>query len=185
MKGKLKELKKKEKRMIQYDWIIKVIFLAFIITMFFSFLCETFLPKVNIYIGILLVIIFIVIGIIFDMIGVAITSADEAPFHSMASRNVKGGKEAIKMIKNASKLSSFCNDVIGDICGIISGTAGVSIALSISNSLNINYFIVCLLVTALIASLTIGGKAIGKSAAINKSNYIIYRFAKLYSFFNK
>jgi hypothetical protein len=38
-------------------------------------------------------------------------------------------------------------------------------------------------VTALIASITIGGKAMGKSYAINKSEVIIYKFAKIISLF--
>lgn len=29
----------------------------------------------------------------------------------------------LNLKKNADKVSSFCNDVIGDICGIISGAA--------------------------------------------------------------
>ena len=87
--------------------------------------------------------------------------------------------------KNADKVSSFCNDVIGDICGIISGSAGVIIATFLANTFEINIFIVTLLVTAIIAALTIGGKALGKSIAINKSNYILYEFSKLVSHFYK
>ena len=106
------------------------------------------------------------------MIGVAVQAADVAPFHSMNSRKIKGADIAVKFKKNADKVSSFCNDVIGDICGIISGTAGSIIALKISNLLSLNSFYTILFITALISSLTIGGKAIGKSIAINKSNYI-------------
>ena len=41
-----------------------------------------------------------------------------------------------------------------------------------------------LFVAAIIASLTIGGKAIGKSFAVNNSNEILYNFAKFVSYFN-
>ena len=119
------------------------------------------------------------------MIGVAVTSADEKPFHSMSARKVKGANIAVMFKKNADKVSSFCNDVIGDICGIISGSAGVIIATFLANTFEINIFIVTLLVTAIIAALTIGGKALGKSIAINKSNYILYEFSKLVSHFYK
>jgi hypothetical protein len=119
------------------------------------------------------------------MIGVAVTSSDEQPFHSMSSRRIKGAKTAVKLKKNADKTSSFCNDVIGDICGIISGAVGASIASSISLKFNIPIFISSLFITALIASLTIGGKAIFKSIAINKSNEILYEFAKVIDFFIK
>ena len=159
--------------------------LAFVISITFSFISETILPNVNVVIGILLVIIFILLGVIFDMIGVSVTSADEKPFHSMNSRKVKGAGVAVKFKKSADKVSSFCNDVIGDICGIVSGSAGTIIAIALANSLHVDKFVITLVVTALIASLTIGGKALGKSYAINKSNLILYKFAKFISNFYK
>ena len=117
------------------------------------------------------------------MIGISITVADIKTFNSMATKRVKGAKLAVKLIKNAEKMSSFCNDVIGDICGILSGSTGAAIALGISEQLNFNTLITSLIVTALIAALTIGGKAIGKSIAMNKSNEILYNFAKILSIF--
>ena len=128
---------------------------------------------------------FIAIGILFDIIGIAIATADEKPFHSMNSRRVKGADVAVLFKKNADKVSSFCNDVVGDICGIVSGSTGSIIALNIASKLEIDKFIVTLLITALIASLTIGGKALGKSFAINKSNVILYKFSKFVSCFYK
>ena len=64
---------------------------------------------------------FIGLGIVFDIIGVAVTAADERPFHSMAAHKTPGAREALGLIRRANKVSSFCNDVVGDICGIISG----------------------------------------------------------------
>lgn len=180
-----KELKRKKLELIDYGWIIKIIILAFTISFAFSFLSETIIPNVNIVVGIIILFIFILIGILFDMIGVAVQSADVAPFHSMNSRKVKGANIAVKFKKNADKVSSFCNDVIGDICGIISGTAGSIIALKIANVLGFNSFYVILIVTALISAITISGKAMGKSIAINKSNYILYEAAKVISQFYK
>ena len=103
----------------------------------------------------------------------------------MNSRRVKGADVAVLFKKNADKVSSFCNDVVGDICGIVSGSTGSIIALNIASKLEIDKFIVTLLITALIASLTIGGKALGKSFAINKSNVILYKFSKFVSCFYK
>ena len=80
-------------------------------------------------------------------------------------------------------MSSFCNDVIGDICGIISGSAGVVIASKLASILNVNTFLVSLIVTALIAAATIGGKALGKGVAISKSNDILFMFSKVIAFF--
>ena len=174
-----KELKKDKLKKANYKWVFKITIVAFFLSIFFSLISESLIPKVNIVIGILILIIFILIGIIFDMIGVAVQSADEAPFHSMNSRKIKGAKEASMFIKNADKFSSFCNDVIGDICGIISGTAGSIIALSIARKFNLDSFIITLIVTGIISAITIGGKAYFKSIAINKSNYILYNFARM------
>lgn len=185
LKVQIRRKEKKSKEKPNFKWILKIMGLAFVISLFFSFVSETILPNVNVIIGIFLVIVFILIGVLFDMIGVAVTSADEKPFHSMNSRKVKGADVAVKFKKNADKVSSFCNDVIGDICGIVSGSAGAIIALALANTLHIDKFIVTLIITALIAALTIGGKALGKSYAINKSNLILYEFAKVVSTFYK
>ena len=124
------------------------------------------------------------IGVVFDIIGVAVTAADEAVFHSMNSRKVKGANIAVKFKKNADKVSSFCCDVIGDVCGVISGTAATAISVLLVLNYNFNAILIALVVTGIISSLTIGGKAIGKSFAINKSEIILYTFAKIvYNFY--
>ena len=179
--GIQKELRKKKKELVDKKWIIQIIGMAFLISFVFSFLSETTIPKVNVFLGIIILILFILIGILFDIIGVAVTSSDEAPFHSMNSRKVKGADIAVMLKQNADKVSSFCNDVVGDICGIVSGTASSIIALSLADTFHMNNFLITLFVTAIVASLTIGGKAIGKSFAINKSNYILYEVSKIIS----
>ena len=150
---------KKKKR---NNWPLIVTILAFTISLLFSFMSESVMPKVGIIVGIMILILFIFIGIIFDMIGVAVTSSNEEPLHAMSSKKIKGAKKAVSFKKNADKVSSFCNDVIGDICGIISGSAGVSVAKGLASTFNLNIFYTGLIVTALIAALTIGGKAFCK-----------------------
>lgn len=160
-------------------WTIKIILLAFIISMIFQSLSETIMPKVNLISSIIILILFILIGIIFDMIGVAITTCDIKPFHSMNSKKMKYASTGIKLINNQAKVSSFCNDVIGDICGIVSGSAGVIIAASLSAKLNTNLLLTSLIVTSTIAALTIGGKSIGKEIALKNNVFIIKTFSKL------
>lgn len=137
------------------------------------------MPKVNIFTGVLLLILFIFIGIIFDMIGVAVTSTDEEPLHAMNSKKLKGAKKAVSFKKNADKVSTFCNDVIGDICGIISGSAGVTISFAIAKKFNLNEFWISLIITSTIAALTIGGKAFCKKIALDNNNKIVYMTAKV------
>lgn len=173
----------KNKKLINYQWIAKITITTFFISLVFSLLSETMIPNVNIFISIILVLLFIGLGILFDIVGVSITVADEKTFHSMAAKNVRGATLAVKLIKNAEKVSSFCNDVIGDICGIISGSTSASIAIMLASKLNVNLLVISLIITALVASMTIGGKAIGKSIAINKSDAIIFRFSSFLSLF--
>ena len=180
---KKKEKIKKEK--VNVKWIITIIVVSFIISFCLSFIANSTIPNLSLLLGIIITLIFIMIGILFDIIGVAVTSAEEAVFHSMNSRKVKGANVAVKFKKNADKVSSFCCDVIGDICGVISGAAGTTIAAILITKYNFNILLVGLLVTAIISSLTIGGKAIGKSFAINKSDIILYEFAKFISNFYK
>ena len=127
--------------------------------------------------------IFIVIGIIFDMVGVAVTIADEAPLNSMAAKKVYGARTAISLKKNANRVSSFCCDVVGDICGIISGSAGAVIVLNLVNNFNWNELIVTVLVMAIVSALTIGGKALEKIYAMKHSNEILLKSAKVLSLF--
>ena len=167
------------------SWIIKIVILSFIISVSFSFISEMTIPKLNIMLSIIICLVFILIGILFDMIGVSVTASDEAIFNSMASKKIRGAKLAVKFKKNADKVSSFCNDVVGDISGIISGAAGAVIAIRLSTILNMNPLLITLLITGLISSITIGGKAIVKGRAIKRSNIILHRFTKILSLFYK
>ena len=180
-----KQLTKKDKNKVNWSWIIKIIVITFIISILFSFISETAIPNLNIFLGIILTLLFVLIGVMFDMIGVAVTAADEQVFHSMASKKIKGAKLAVKFKKNADKLSSFCQDVIGDICGIVSGSTGAVISIKIMNKLNTDSLLVTLIIMGIISALTIGGKAIEKAIAMNKSNEILYKFSHIVSYFVK
>lgn len=171
------------KKNTDFKWISIVTILAFTISILMTLFSKVTLENVSLIIAILITFIFILLGIIFDVIGVAVTSGDPVAFHSMSARKVKGGKVGVKLLKNTSKVSSVCCDVIGDVCGIVSGTSGVVIVSLIIKQTNINELLVSLLVTGIISALTIGGKALGKGFAINKSKEIITIVSKILSFF--
>ena len=178
-----KQLSKKKKNRVNYDWITKILILSFVISVVFSFISEIAIPNVNLFWSIIITLLFILIGVIFDMVGVAVTASDEAVFHSMAANKVRGAKIAVKLKKNADKMSSFCQDVIGDVCGIVSGSTGAVISLKIMEIMNSNSIFITLIIMGIISALTIGGKAIEKAFAINKSNEILYRFSVILSYF--
>lgn len=183
LKIQTRRKEKLKKEMIDFQWIRRIICISFVLSFSLSFIAELTVPNLNLGLGILITLFFIVIGILFDIIGVSITAASAKVFHSMNSRKVRGANVAVKLIKHSEKVSSFCCDVVGDICGVISGATAVTIAKLLSVNFHFNLLFTTLVVTAVISSLTIGGKAIGKSFAINKCDIIIYEFSKFISYF--
>ena len=139
-----------------------------------SFLSDEIMSNSSIGVAFLILLLIVFIGIVFDVIGVAVTSADEKPFHSMAARKVPGSMEAIRLLRNAERVSSMCNDVIGDICGVVSGSASATIAAQVLQNFTFSFpQIITLLMSALVAGLTVGGKAIGKTIAIYSCTKIV------------
>lgn len=171
------------KNKTDFKWVFIVTILAFVISIMMTLFSTVTLENVNLLVAILITFLFILLGIVFDIVGVAVTSGDEVAFHSMSSRKVKGGKIGVKLLKNTDKVSSVCCDVVGDVCGIVSGTSGVVIVSLIIKLTDINELMVSLLVTGLISALTIGGKALGKGFAINKSKEIVTIVSKVLSVF--
>ena len=165
----------KKERMKAAKWVITIFFVTIFISGSISLLSDILMENSTMAaaFGILLVI--ILVGIIFDIIGMAVASADEKPFHSMAARKVPGASEAIRLLRNAERVSSICNDVVGDICGVVSGSASATIAAQILRNFDFTWpQIISLLMSALAAGLTVGGKAIGKSFAVNSCTSIVH-----------
>ncbi len=163
-------------------WSLTILFGSFFLSVVFNAVSETALSNVNVVPAFFILAGFILLGIIFDIFGVATTTADEKPFNAMSSKRVKGAKEALWLVKNAEKVSSICNDVIGDICGIMSGSTAAIIIASLPLS-GTNALLMSLVITGFVAGVTVGGKAFGKGFAITKSNDIVFFLAKTIRFF--
>lgn len=163
---------------MKLSWPVKVFFITFFLAAAFSGVTNL-IAEFNIIALSIILLVVIFIGILFDMIGVAALTSKKENFHAMASKKIKGSKEAINMLNNANMVATICNDVVGDICGIISGGFGAVLAISIAESADISLVISTIIVTALISSLTVGGKAVGKTIAIKKADNIIFRVAKI------
>ncbi len=103
------------KRLHRNKWALKITILTFLISILFSLFSETVLEQSDILSALLILLVIIVIGIVFDIIGVAVTASSEVPFLSMASRKIPGAKQSITLIRSAHLVSSICNDVVGDI----------------------------------------------------------------------
>lgn len=165
-------LKKERNKSIR--WVVTIFFVTMLISGTISFISDEIMESSSMVVAFLILLIIVLIGILFDIIGVAVTSADEKPFHSMAARKVPGGQEAIRLLRNAERVSSICNDVVGDICGVVSGSASATIAAQILRNFEFTFpQVVTLLMSTVVAGLTVGGKAIGKTFAINSCTAIV------------
>lgn len=169
-------------------WSVFIFFVTFILAAIFSIVSTSVLEGVSWGIGMLIVIVLVGIGILFDMMGIASTAANEIPFHGMAAEKVKGSKQAILIIRNADRFSNICNDVIGDISSIVSGAASALVVIKLISNLNMNSegilaFVTSIVVAATVSGMTVGGKALGKSFAIHKSNTIILTIGRVFYFF--
>ena len=125
-----------------------------------------------------LIILFIVvlIGVIFDTIGTAAAAATIPPLNAKAARREEGARKAVELVKNADRVANFCNDVIGDITGVISGgIAAVIIYQLFAHSSPGSDFYPRIILTAMVAALTVGGKAWGKYFALRKSTEILLK----------
>lgn len=161
-------------------WIAAIAVVSFFIAIVMSVISESILRNTDVLIAFIVLIIIIFIGVLFDAVGIAVAASKEKTFHSMASNRIKEAKTAVRVVRNAGMVSSICNDVIGDICGIISGVATAIIISRIVEVYGIkDSALMSVMLSGLVASLTIGGKAVGKEVGIKKSDKIVYELAKL------
>lgn len=161
-------------------WALTIFLVTIAVSATISFTSNEIMDRSSIAVAFLILLFIIAVGIVFDIVGVAVTSADEKPFHSMASRRVPGAKEAIRLLRNAGKVSSICNDVIGDICGVVSGAASATIAARALTYVQFSWpQVVTLGMSALVAGLTVGGKAVGKTVAIRSCTEIVFLVGRI------
>ena len=163
-------------------WIITVVVMSICISVLLTFASDRALEDTGYIVSFIVLLAFISIGIFFDVIGVAVTSARETPFHSMASHKEKGALEALRLIRKAERVSSVCNDVVGDIAGIVSGATAAVIVASLARDFSLNNVLLHLAVTGIVSGVTIGGKALGKTVARNNSTGIVLGAGKIIYF---
>ena len=167
-------------------WTLKIFFITLILAAVFSFLTEYFMNDLNVIVAVLLVLFVLLVGVAFDIIGLAFATCDKTPFVAMASKKVPGAKNALMLLKNATSVSNFCNDVIGDICGIISGAAGAAIAVKvILENPTIPKLALAIAVSSLIAATTVSLKSAGKRYAVDKNKQIVKDISKIIGVFNR
>ncbi len=173
-----KQKKKTTPKKNNHRWAVTVFFIAVLLSSTISFLSSTVMEDAELVEAFIVLLFIVFLGILFDIIGVAVMSASEKPFHSMAARKVPGAAEALKLLRNAEKVSNFCNDVIGDICGVVSGSASAVIAVKALTQVKSD-MLSQLIMSALVAGVTISGKAFGKNIATSQSTNIVHIVSKI------
>lgn len=176
--------KKEKAKQSQQRWVLTVVCLSFVLSILMSFITGMFVESAGLLVALLALIVLVLLGIITDIIGMAVTSADEQPFIAMASKRINGAKQALRLIRKAERVSSLLNDVVGDIVGIVSGSAGAVIAAYLTKY-GLQSMLSSMLTTAFTSAFMIGGKAYGKGIAIERSAQIVLAVGKLMAFFEK
>lgn len=150
-----------------------------------GYLSQTFLGRLtSLLVSFTLLVAIILTGIAFDILGIAVAAAVEPPLHARAARKVAGAKEAIWLLRNADRVASFANDVVGDVCATLSGAIGASILFRLVGGSTQDIWITTAM-TAAISALTVGGKALGKSFALQEANEIVFRVGCILHFLER
>lgn len=167
---------------MQRRWraILTLTLITFAVSVVLNLGSNSVLSFVPLTFSLVLLLFIILIGVLFDIVGVAATAGEEAPLHAMASNRVAGAKQAIWLVRNADQVSTFCNDLIGDVAGTLSGAIGIAIIFQLSAfSAGLGGTLANTVIVALIAALTVGGKAMGKNFAISNSTRILILVGRL------
>ena len=180
----MKNNKKEKKESSEIKWFVTIFILAFILSIVFSFISTTAIDGLSIIPAILVLLLVVFTGVVFDVIGVAVTVGKESDFNAMAAKKIPGAKTSLNLIKNSAKVSNVCADVIGDVAGVLSGSIAALISVNITSSLGLD-FNIQFIISAIVASLTIGGKAIGKGIAQKNSTKIVGFAGKVLKVFSR
>ena len=176
----------KKERLRTIRWVVTVFFTTLVVSGLIGLVSDEVMASSSLPVAFGILLFIVLLGIIFDIIGMAVASADEKPFHSMAARKVPGAQEAIRLLRNAERVSSICNDVVGDICGVVSGSASATIAALILTHVDTAWPRgVSLVMSSLVAGLTVGGKAIGKTFAVSSCTQIVHMVGRILSAWNR
>ena len=183
-KEKERSDKKKKKRNL---WPMKAFLITLVLSAAVNAASTLVLGDASWWLATVLTLVILLLGVIFDIIGTASTACDVQPFLAMASRKVRGAKLAVKLSKKSDVVSSVCCDIVGDVCGIVSGiSAATLVFFATADSLDVKIsFLISVAIYAVISTLTITLKAVGKGIAVNNANKIIFGVAKVLSIFRK
>jgi hypothetical protein len=162
--------------------VLVVFLLTFLLTISITVISKSVLQYIGLEFAVISLFLIMLLGVIFDIIGVAAAAAVEGPFNAMAANRVFGATTALRLVRSADKVASFCNDVVGDICGTVSGALVISVLFRFLQdypTYSSEGAMLSVFATGFVAALTVAGKALGKSFAIHRSTNIILFTGKM------
>jgi CBS domain containing-hemolysin-like protein len=153
--------------------------LTFVLSLILSYLANLILGVLVVYFAFVILLLVILLGVAVDMVGFAAVAADAAPLNAKAANKVSGARQAVRLIQNADQVAVFCSDVMGDISSTLAGAMGAVIVFRLITELHLASNWYTIVMTALVAAVTVCGKALGKGIAIQEANEIMLRLGKL------
>jgi len=86
-----KEIKEKRHR----RWVVNITIATFFLTFLISYISDVLLSNTPIFVAFIILLVIIGLGIILDIIGIAVTAVNIEPFNAMASKRIKGAKTSV------------------------------------------------------------------------------------------
>ena len=165
----------------KFRWAFNMLAISLFTSLFLGYISQTMLSKMGIAVATAIIFLFIFLAVVFDMIGVAVVSAEIDKFSKWKEEKIKGAALGHQLCLNCEKVCSFCGDVVGDICSTLCGAGGACVVVAITKSLSQQSLVMLISITvsAFIAALTIFFKALMKEYALKKSNKIILKLGKM------
>ena len=155
--------------------------LTLFLSLLLTYVADVFLRQINVIIfAFILLLLVILMGVIADMVGFAAAATDITPLNSKAANKVLGARQAVRLVRNADQVAVFCSDVMGDISSTLAGAMGAVIVFRLITGMGRQpvsswYTII---MTGLVAAVTVGGKATGKGIAMQEANEIMFRLGQ-------
>lgn len=156
---------------------LRVGLLSFVLAVLVSYASGFALTRAPAIVALILVLALVAIGVLFDILGTSVTAAEQSPLHAMAAKRISGARQSLWLVRNADAVANFCNDIVGDVAGAVTGAAATGVAVQLSLILQTGIGgerLLGLLMVGLVAALTVGGKAAGKSYAIAHATDVVY-----------
>lgn len=111
------------------------------------------------------------VGLLFDMVGVAVAAATPGPFHARAARSHAGAAQSLRLIRHADQVANFCLDFVGDVSGTLTGALATGAVYRLAGSHD--PVVWAAIAVGAVAGTNVGLKAFAKAVALSDSVTVV------------